>query len=317
MVRKIIKAITGVMLVLAAFFLLRSGCAKPHFEVMYFAAASAYSLPGDIKIGRDGYIVIAAQYDASYLGSVHVLVSDIPQDDWWWRQITPVGYFQNYWFYMLPDQYADHNMEIEMANSRVHIKSAMPLDRTGIGECRNTDFLDTTDSQEWQETDWNALVNLTVRAYANNPTGSDIFFGTVGWDGVRLADEMNRFSRSNTLFIQSTNSFDYRFEQDFLDRLLDGDSDAVALAMEFYRNPYSPNCIIHYNYRDVKNTYDVYINGVKHGQTTKTSKKAYAEMRIYNPKDKQFSSVKNADSYSFTEKELKAKLRVLVSRMQP
>ena len=315
--RKIIKAIAGIMLVLAAFFLLRSGCAKPHFEVTYFAAASEYSLPGDIKIGRDGYIVIAAQYGASYFGSVHVLVSDIPQDDWWWRQITPVGYFQDYWFYMLPEKYADHDMGIEMANNKVQIKSDLQLDRTGIGERRNSDFLNTTDSKEWQRNDWNALVNLTARAYAKNPTGSDTFFGTVGWDGARLVEKMDSFSQSHTLFIKSTNSFDYSFEQDFLDRLLDGDSGAITLAMDFFRNPYGPECIIYYNYRDVSNTYDVYINGVKSGQTTRTSKKAYAEIRIYNPRDNQSGAVENTNSYSFTEKELKAKLKKLISQMQP
>lgn len=55
-----------------------SSCAKPHSEVTYFAAVSEYSLPGDIKIGRDGYIIIAAQYDATYNDYVHVLISDIP-----------------------------------------------------------------------------------------------------------------------------------------------------------------------------------------------------------------------------------------------
>ncbi|HBT65738.1 MAG TPA: hypothetical protein DEB10_13860, partial [Ruminococcaceae bacterium] len=135
------------------------------------------------------------------------------------------------------------------ANSKVQIKSDMQLDRTGIGERRNSDFLNTTDSREWQRNDWNALVNLTARAYAKSPTGSDTFFGTVGWDGARLVEKMDTFSQSHTLFIKSTNSFDYSFEQDFLDRLLDDDSGAITLAMGFFRNPYSPECIIYYNYR--------------------------------------------------------------------
>jgi hypothetical protein len=218
---------------------------------------------------------------------------------------------------MLPEKYADHDMGIEMANNKVQIKSDLQLDRTGIGERRNSDFLNTTDSKEWQRNDWNALVNLTARAYAKNPTGSDTFFGTVGWDGARLVEKMDSFSQSHTLFIKSTNSFDYSFEQDFLDRLLDGDSGAITLAMDFFRNPYGPECIIYYNYRDVSNTYDVYINGVKSGQTTRTSKKAYAEIRIYNPRDNQSGAVENTNSYSFTEKELKAKLKKLISQMQP
>jgi len=314
--RKILKVIADMMLWLIAVVLL-SSCAKPRFEVTYFAAASEYTLPGDIKIGRDGYIVIAAQYDATYYDYVHVLVSDIPQDDWWWKQIVPVGFFQNYWFFMLPEQYADHYIKIEMANSKAQIESDIELDKTGIGEKRDEGFLSFSAVEEWQKNDWNALVNLTVHAYANNPTGNDILFGTVGWDGVRFVDDMNTFSKSHTIIVESTNSFDFRFEQGFSQRLLDGDSDAIALAMDFFRDPYSPDCIIYYSFRDVSTTYDVYINGVKTGQTTRVSPKAYAEMRVYDPKNNRFDIIENTDSYSFTKGELEVKLGELLSQMQP
>lgn len=236
--RKIQIAMTSIVLGLITAFLL-SSCAKPqpHFEVTFFKAASQYTLPGDIKIGRDGYIVIAAQYDATYYRNVHVLVSNIPQDDWWWKQITPVGFFQGYCFYMLPEQYADHNIEIQMANSKVQITSDMQLDRTGIGERKSADFLNCKAMKEWQENDWNALVDLTVHAYANNPFGGVSFFSIEIWDGARLVDEIKSFSKSQTLIIESINKSLYRFEQDFSNRLLNGDSDAMALAIEFLKNP--------------------------------------------------------------------------------
>lgn len=314
--RSILKAVAGMMLGLMTV-LLFSGCAKPHFEVTYFAAASEYTLPGDVKIGRDGYVVIAAQYDATHYDNVYVLVSDIPQDEWWWKQISPVGFFQNYWFFMLPEQYADHAIKLEMANSQVKIESDMQLDRTGIGKSRDAGFLSVSAVEEWQKSDWNALVGLTVRVYANNPDGNSNFLGTVGWEGAGLAEEMNTFSKSQTLIIESTNSYDYRFDEDFSKRLADGDSDAMSLALDFFRDPRSPACIIYYNFRDVSSTYDVYINGVKTGQTTKTALNAYAEMNLYSPRDNRFDMVTNTDSYSFTKKELKAKLKELISQMQP
>lgn len=292
------------------------GCAqKTPLELLSFVAADSFRLPGDILLEKEGCVVLAARLSTDEYGALRVqLPYDVKREDGSLTPpIYPFGCLQGYWFYWLPEQYAELDIFLgKQLNAQPELTGDVPqLDRSGLGQCVDAEAaLGLTGPEAWQEKDWSEAVNLVVSGY-------DVVSGNLtAWDGMDYTEELPACSRSDTILLESLSNSGYRFDAAMTRLLLDGDPDATARALAFLRDPYSPGCILLADYVDIYGQYDVLVNGARVGEITKVDN-TFVEISVLLPHQMLACTVKRGNALTFEPSEVSGQLRRLLELMQP